>query len=173
MAPFLLAGRSIGASTAGTANRTCNPVLPAACSAPPPPYSWPALRTRLLRLAGHVSYALLDEPNLWSDGELLQGVFQLLRALGAHRHSQELQPLLHAYVGLVADRIAAEPSELACLDCLWDAVGLQCIASLPQVGHTLAAGEALTRYYLLNRLHVYPVGGPATHWFRSWPPRRS
>ncbi|GLC33007.1 hypothetical protein PLESTB_000381100 [Pleodorina starrii] len=109
---------------------------------PPPPYSWPALRTRLLRLSGHVSYALLDEPDLWRDGQLLQGVFQLLRALGAHRHCQELQPLLHAYVGLVADRIAAEPAELACLDSLWDAVGLQCVASLPQVGRQRTAAGA-------------------------------
>ncbi|GIL44483.1 hypothetical protein Vafri_1935 [Volvox africanus] len=107
----------------------------------PPPYSWPPLRGRLLWLSGQVSYALLDEPDLWRDGELLQGVFQLLRALGAHRHAQELQPLLHAYVGLVADRIVAEPSELSCLDNLWDAVGLQCVASLPQVGrHRSARG---------------------------------
>ncbi|GIL75794.1 hypothetical protein Vretifemale_5521 [Volvox reticuliferus] len=109
----------------------------------PPPYSWPALRARLVWLSGQVSYALLDEPDLWRDGELLQGVFQLLRALGAHRYAQELQPLLHAYVGLVADRIATEPSELSCLDNLWDAVGLQCVASLPQVArHRAAAGSA-------------------------------
>ncbi|EFJ43827.1 hypothetical protein VOLCADRAFT_106660 [Volvox carteri f. nagariensis] len=107
-----------------------------------PPYSWTALRARLLRLAGHVSYALLDDPELWRDGALLQGVFQLLRALGAHRHSLELQPLLHAYVGLVADRIAAEPSELASLDNLWDAVGLQCVASLPQVDRQRPVGAA-------------------------------
>jgi hypothetical protein len=112
---------------------------------PPPPYSWPALRVRLLRLAGHVSYGLLDEAQLWGDGKLLQGVFQLLRALGAHRHSQELQPLLHAYVGLVADRIAAEPSELDCLDSLWDAVGLQCVASLPQVRACVELGRKVDK----------------------------
>ncbi len=98
----------------------------------PPPYDWPALRSRLLGLSSHVSYGLLDEPSLWSDGQLVQEVFELLRALGAHRHSGELQPLLHAYVGLVADRIADQPQELGCLDSLWDAVGVPCLATAPQ-----------------------------------------
>ncbi|PNH12310.1 hypothetical protein TSOC_000795 [Tetrabaena socialis] len=109
---------------------------------PPPPYSWPALRRVLLHLGGHVSYALLDEPGLWVDGQLLQGIFRLLRALGAHRHAQELAPLLHAYVGLVADRIAAEPAELACLDSLWDAVGVPYLASMPQAGKERRPGGA-------------------------------
>eukprot|EP00198_Chlamydomonas_reinhardtii_P013530 XP_001702867.1 predicted protein [Chlamydomonas reinhardtii] len=69
-----------------------------------------------------VSYVLLEDEELWGDGRLMGGVFQLLRALGAHRHAQELQPLLHAYVGLLADRLAAAPAEIACLDSLWDAL---------------------------------------------------
>ncbi|KXZ56776.1 hypothetical protein GPECTOR_1g7 [Gonium pectorale] len=109
-------------------NGAAAPLAPAALS----PYSWPALRSALLRVAGQVSYAsLLEDPELWADGGLMQGVLQLLRALGAHRHAQELTPLLGAYVGLLSDRIAAEPGELGCLEGLWDAMGLSCIVSLP------------------------------------------
>ncbi len=31
---------------------------------------------------------LLEDEALWADGRLMSGVFQLLRALGAHRYSQ-------------------------------------------------------------------------------------
>ena len=31
---------------------------------------------------------LLEDEELWGDGRLMGGVFQLLRALGAHRHAQ-------------------------------------------------------------------------------------
>lgn len=115
---------------------------------PPPPYDWPALRSRLLGLSSHVSYGLLDEPSLWSDGQLMQQVFELLRALGAHRHSGELQPLLHAYVGLVADRIADQPQELGCLDSLWDAVGVPCLATAPQQVGSSRRALGLPRWVL-------------------------
>ncbi|KAG2493374.1 hypothetical protein HYH03_008506 [Edaphochlamys debaryana] len=128
------------ASTSGTAG----PARAQANGANVPPYSWPALRDRLIYLSGQVSYVLLDEPALWSDGQLLQGVFRLLRALGAHRHAQELAPLLHAYVGLVCDRLAAEPGELGSLEGLWDAVGVPALASMPQsVGYRRRTPGAL------------------------------
>ncbi|KAG2440893.1 hypothetical protein HXX76_003747 [Chlamydomonas incerta] len=121
--------RGGGGGTAG--GFSALPPPPLGLSAPAPPYSWPALRSRLLRLSSQVSYVLLEDEGLWGDGRLMEGVFQLLRALGAHRHAQELQPLLHAYVGLVADRLAAAPAEIARLDSLWDAVGLPALAALP------------------------------------------
>lgn len=34
-------------------------------------------------------------------------------------------------MGLLADRLAAAPAEIACLDSLWDAVGLPALAALP------------------------------------------
>ncbi|KAG2450559.1 hypothetical protein HYH02_005060 [Chlamydomonas schloesseri] len=123
-----------GAGRAAAAGSETLLPLPQALSGPMPPYSWPALRSRLLRLSNQVSYVLLEDEALWGDGRLMGGVFQLLRALGAHRHAQELQPLLHAYVGLVADRLAAAPAEIACLDSLWDAVGLPALAALPARG---------------------------------------
>ncbi|GFR47220.1 hypothetical protein Agub_g8903, partial [Astrephomene gubernaculifera] len=90
-----------GTAPAAAPALSTRPVCPSSShpSSSTPPYSWPALRSRLLHLSSHVSYVLLDDPGLWTHGSLLGGVFQLLRALGAHRHAGELAPLLHAYVG--------------------------------------------------------------------------
>lgn len=68
------------------------------------PFSWPALHHKLLSLSDHVHYSLLNYEPLWGQQQAAQHLLQLLRLLGVHSHAQELQPLLHAYVGLLVDR---------------------------------------------------------------------
>ncbi|KAF8064495.1 hypothetical protein HT031_003294 [Scenedesmus sp. PABB004] len=91
---------------------------------PREPYSWPALRRKLAALAGHVHYSLLAYEPLWRSGGAAQHLLALLRALGAHGRGEELAPLLHAYVALLVDRLAAAPADLPLLQQLWEALGL-------------------------------------------------
>jgi hypothetical protein len=87
-------------------------------------YSWPALQHKLCSLAEHVHYSLLSYEPLWRKQEAAQHLLQLLRALGVHSRTEDLQPVLHAYVGLLVDRLAAAPVDLPLLQQLWEALGL-------------------------------------------------
>jgi hypothetical protein len=87
-------------------------------------YSWPVLQQKLCSLAEHVHYSLLGYEPLWQEQQAAQHLLQLLRALGVHSHSDDLQPVLHAYVGLLVDRLAAVPADLPLLQQLWEALGL-------------------------------------------------
>lgn len=98
----------------------------------PRPYSWPALHHKLLSLADHVHYSLFACEPLWRQRGADQHLLQLLRLLGVHGHAQELQPLLHAYVGVVVDRLAAAPQDLPLVHQLWEALGLTAESGLRQ-----------------------------------------
>uniref|UniRef100_A0A383WMX0 Uncharacterized protein n=1 Tax=Tetradesmus obliquus TaxID=3088 RepID=A0A383WMX0_TETOB len=87
-------------------------------------YSWPALQQKLCSLAEHVHYSLLGYEPLWQQQQAAQHLLQLLRALGVHAHAEDLQQVLHAYVGLLVDRLAAVPADLPLLQQLWEALGL-------------------------------------------------
>jgi hypothetical protein len=87
-------------------------------------YSWPALQHKLCSLAEHVHYSLLSFEPLWQEQQAAQHLLQLLRALGVHSHAEDLQPVLHAYVGVLVDRLAAVPADLPLLQQLWEALGL-------------------------------------------------
>jgi hypothetical protein len=86
--------------------------------------SWPALQHKLCSLAEHVHYSLISYELLWRQQEAAQHLLQLLRALGVHSRTEDLQPVLHAYVGLLVDRLAAAPADLPLLQQLWEALGL-------------------------------------------------
>jgi hypothetical protein len=100
----------------------------------PQPFTWPTLRHKLMSLSEHVSYSLLSYEPLWRQQDAAQHLLQLLRTLGVHSHAQELQPLLHAYVGLLVDRLAAAPQDLPLLRQLWEALGLTNASGLKQAG---------------------------------------
>lgn len=87
-------------------------------------YSWAALRHKLASIAELVHYSLLSYEPLWRKQQAAQHLLQLLRALGVHSHAEELQPVLHAYVALLVDRLAAAPADLPLLQQLWEALGL-------------------------------------------------
>jgi hypothetical protein len=122
--------------------------VPALSSSPhqqqdPQPFSWPALRHKLMSLSEHVHYSLLSYEPLWRQQDAAQHLLQLLRTLGVHSHAQELQPLLHAYVGLLVDRLAAAPQDLPLLHQLWEALGLTDASGLKQAGfRSNGAGKA-------------------------------
>lgn len=96
------------------------------------PFSPQALVAKLLSLADHVHYSLLSHEPLWQQqgsssgggGGAAQHLLQLLRLLGVHSRSRDLQPLLHACVGVLVDRLAAAPGDLPLLHQLWAALGL-------------------------------------------------
>lgn len=106
----------------------------------PQPFSWPALHHKLLSLSEHVHYSLLSFEPLWRQQDAAQHLLQLLRTLGVHGHAQELQPLLHAYVGLLVDRLAAAPQDLPLLHQLWEALGLTVASGLKQAGNSSSRG---------------------------------
>lgn len=93
-------------------------------SAQQQPYSWPSLQHKLLSISGHVQYKVLSCEYLWQQQAAAQHVLQLLRAVGVHNHAVELQPLVHAYAGLLIDRIAVHPGDLPLLQQLWESLGL-------------------------------------------------
>jgi len=107
---------------------------PSPCQLDPQPFSWPALHHKLLTLADHVHYSLLSYEPLWRQQDTAQHLLQLLRLLGVHSHTQELQALLHAYVGVLVDRLAAAPQDLPLLHQLWEALGLTLASGLKQPG---------------------------------------
>lgn len=98
------------------------------------PFSWPVLHRKLLSLSEHVHYSLFSHEALWREQDAAQHLLQLLRTLGVHAHAQELQPLLHAYVGLLVDRLATAPQDLPLLHQLWEALGLTAASGLKQAG---------------------------------------
>jgi hypothetical protein len=102
-----------------TQNRTHNP-----CQQDTRPFGWPALLQKLLALSDHVHYSMFSCELLWRQQGTDRHLLQLLRLLGVHSHAQELQPLLHAYVGVLVDRLAAAPQDLPLLQQLWEALGL-------------------------------------------------
>lgn len=98
------------------------------------PFSWPVLHAKLLSLSEHAHYSLFSQEAVWRQQDAAQHLLQLLRTLGVHAHAQELQPLLHAYVGLLVDRLATAPQDLPLLHQLWEALGLTVASGLKQAG---------------------------------------
>ncbi|KAG1674479.1 hypothetical protein FOA52_003084 [Chlamydomonas sp. UWO 241] len=105
--------------------------------------SWSRLRSKLLHLGGHASYAVLSAPCVWAPGShALPTLLELLRVLGVHaRGPADLSPLLHAYMGLLADRLADAPSDLACMPQLWQALGVEALTHAP-AAHSKRARDA-------------------------------
>eukprot|EP00775_Hariotina_reticulata_P005054 gene5054-5295_t len=103
----------------------CNPATAGSLQQLQAPYNWPQMQHKLLSLAGHVHYSLLSHPPLWSQQHgAAQQLLQLVRAVGVHAHNQELRPVMHAYVGVLLDRLAAAPAQLPLLRQLWEALGI-------------------------------------------------
>eukprot|EP00955_Chlamydomonas_euryale_P028805 303980-Chlamydomonas_euryale.AAC.14 len=92
---------------------------------------WAALRTKILHIGRQVSYGCVSDPHVWSDPSTLSTLLELLRALGVHACAHDLQPLLHLYVGLLADHLAKSPSDLVCLPQLWQALGVSALTAAP------------------------------------------
>lgn len=93
--------------------------------------SWQQLRHRILQLGSHMEYAVVADDALWSHHNIAQQLLQLIRSLGVHENAHQLQPLLHIYVSVLIDYIAAVPSQVLLLDQLWDALGIQALSSVP------------------------------------------
>lgn len=112
-------------------------------------YSWLELRHRMLSLAHQVQYNLLCCESLWQQQAAAEHVLQVLRALGAHSHAAELQPMVHAYAGLLVDRVAAAPTHMHLLQQMWEALGLT--AQGGGAGNVAAVigqqGQLLNRHY--------------------------
>ena len=137
-------------------------------------YSWDKLRTRVLHLGLQLSYAAVAHPGVWLAGDggggASDAVLELLRVLGIHDRSSELQPLLHTYANLLADRLCDDPSGMAaCLEQLWEALGVAQLAASARPGQPPASAiptEASVAFSLVLQL-ASQYGGAASAPFRS------
>jgi hypothetical protein len=128
-----------------------------------PLYNWPQLQQKLLSLASKVHYSLLSYAPLWSQQGAAQQLLQLVRAVGVHTHHQELRPVLHAYVGVLLDRLAAAPAQLPLLSQLWDALGItgdgnaqmRCGASQPGTNQRQVPQQQQQQQALLSSLQPW------------------
>jgi hypothetical protein len=107
------------------------------------PYSWEQLKAKLLLISSGVAYSALEGSSIWQDPSTFSSLLQVLRAIGVHRHGEELQPALHVYLNLLTDHIAACHADIQQLSDLWEALGVQAVASAPRilVMSTTAAGN--------------------------------
>ena len=112
--------------------------------------NWQDLRSRILSLGSHATYSVVSHTSDWSPtgdpmgtdggsgcGNALEAVLGLLRVLGIHSRASDLTPLLHTYVNLLADRLCEAPECIAsCLGQLWDALGVEQMATSSSSGLT-------------------------------------